>query len=165
MDNLPVPAEYGGAGFQDGNNAINQWIVDAISTNPNTGEPYAGQYWATYKAATMTDMKKAWQTKYGAAEPAEYMKNKGILLVSPNVSVTLPSDTSDISVIRNQSNDTVCDYSWNMIFAKDDAEFDSMWDEMTKQLDGFGFADLVKFDTDKHTIELNAKNAAAASVK
>jgi len=165
MDNLPVPAEWGGAGYQDGNNAINQWIVDAISMNPVTGERYNGNYWATYKAATMTDMKKAWQTKFGAEEPAEYMKNKGILLVSPNVSVTLPSDTSDISVIRNQSNDTVCDYSWRMIFAKDDAEFDSMWDEMSTLLDGFGFTDLVKFDTEKHTIELNAKNAAAAGAQ
>ena len=36
-----------------------------------------------------------------------------------------------------------------------------MWDEMTTTLDGFGFQDLVKFDIDKHTIELNAKKAVA----
>ena len=160
MDNLPVPEEWGGGGYQDGNNAINQWIVDAISTNPNTGEPYNSQYWSTYKAATMTQMKKEWQEKFGAAEPAEYMKKNDILLVSPNVSVSLPSDTNDIAVIRSQCGDTLCDYSWRMIFAKNQAEFDSLWDEMSKQMDGFGLQDVVKFDKDKFQIELDAKNAA-----
>ena len=49
MDNIPVPEEWGGAGYSDGNNAINQWLVSANSTNPLTGEPYAKQYWSTYK--------------------------------------------------------------------------------------------------------------------
>lgn len=160
MDNLPVPEEYGGAGYQDGNNAINQWIVDAISTNPNTGEPYSAQYWSTYKAATMTQMKEEWAAKFGAAEPVEYMKKNNVLLVSPNVSVTLPSDTPDISIIRSQCNETLCDYSWRMIFAKDDAEFDAMWSELSEQMDGFGFQDLLKFDIEKHQIELEAKNKA-----
>ena len=160
MDNLPVPEEYGGAGYSDGNNAINQWIVSSYSINPNTGETYASQYWSSYKEATMTQMKKDWAAKFGAAEPVDWMKANNKLVVSPNVSVSLPSDSADIAVIRNQCNSTLCDYSWNMIFAKDDAAFDAMWDEMTVQLDGFGYQDLVKFDTDKHTIELNAKKAA-----
>lgn len=160
MDNLPVPEEYGGAGYSDGFNAINQWMVDSTSTNPNTGEPYASQYWSTYKAATMTQMKKDWAAKFGAQEPVEYMKKNNVLLVSPNVSVTLPSDTNDISVIRNQCNETLCDASWQMIFAKSDAEFDKMWDDMCKTMDGFGFQDLYKFDTEKHQLEVDAKKAA-----
>ena len=161
MDNLPVPEEWGGAGYQDGNNAINQWIVGANSTNPLTNESYAVTYWSTYKEATMTDMKKAWQERFDAEEPVDYMKKNDLLVISPNVSVSLPTDTSDIGVIRNQCNETVCDYSWRMIYAKDDAEFDAMWDEMTAQLDGFGFQDLTKFDIEKHTIELEAKKAVA----
>ncbi|MDO4512688.1 MAG: sugar ABC transporter substrate-binding protein [Lachnospiraceae bacterium] len=161
MDNLPVPEEWGGAGYQDGNNAINQWIVGANSTNPLTNETYAVTYWSTYKEATMTDMKKAWQERFDAEEPVDYMKKNDLLVISPNVSVSLPTDTSDIGVIRNQCNETVCDYSWRMIYAKDDAEFDAMWDEMTAQLDGFGFQDLTKFDIEKHTIELEAKKAVA----
>lgn len=161
MDNLPVPEEWGGAGYNDGNNAINQWIVSANAINPLTNETYSTNYWSTYKEETMTDMKKEWAEKFGAAEPVEYMKKNNKLVISPNVSVSLPTDSADIAVVRNQCNETVCDYSWRMIYAADDAAFDSMWDEMTTTLDGFGFQDLVKFDTDKHTIELNAKKAAA----
>lgn len=163
MDNLPVPEEYGGGGYQDGNNAINQWIVDASSKNPITGEPYATQYWSTYKEATMNQMKKDWEAKFGAKEPAEWMQKNNKLIISPNVCVSLPGDTNDISVIRSQCNDTLNDYSWRMIFAKDDKEFDKMWDEMTTQMKGFGFDDLCKFDQEKHQIEVDAKIKAAGN--
>lgn len=165
MDNLPVPEEWGGGGYQDGNNAINQWIVDAISTNPATGESYASDYWKSYKESTMTQMKEEYKERFGEYEPVDYMKANDVLLVSPNVSVSLPSDTTDISVIRNQINEAVCDYSWRMIFAADDEEFDAMWDEMSEQLDGFGFQELVEFDTNKHQIEVDAKIAAKEAAK
>ena len=161
MDNLPVPEEWGGAGYNDGNNAINHWIVSANIVNPTTGETYSVNYWSTYKEETMTDMKKEWAEKFGAAEPVDYMKANNKLVISPNVSVSLPTDSADISVIRNQCNETVCDYSWRMIYASDDAAFDALWDEMSNCLDGFGFQDLVKFDKEKHQIELDAKNAVA----
>ncbi len=160
MDNLPVPEEYGGAGFNDGNNAINQWIVGSISTNPNTGEPYAKAYWASYKAETMGKTKQEWAAKFGAAEPVEWMKKNGKIVISPNVSVALPSDTPDIATARSQCNTEICDASWRMIYAKDDADFDAQWDQMTKNLDSFGFQDLYKFDVDKAQIEVDAKKAA-----
>lgn len=161
MDNLTVPDEFGGGGYSDGNNQINQWIVDATSINPKSGEPYSTQYWSSYKAATLTEMKKAWQTKFNAEEPVDYMKKNNVLLVSPSVSVSLASDTAEISVIRNQCNKTLCDASWQMIFAADDATFDKLWDEMTTTMNGLGFKDLYKFDCDKYQVEVNAKIEAA----
>ena len=162
MDNLNVPEEWGGGGYSDGNNAINQWIVNANSINPLTGASYVVTYWSSYKEETLTDMKREWRERFDAEEPADYMKKNNKLIISPNVSVSLPIDTADISVIRNQCNETICDYSWRMIYASDDANFDALWDEMSKTLDGYGFQDLVKFDTDKYQIELDAKNAVAA---
>lgn len=161
MDNLPTPAEWGGGGYKDGFNAFNQWIVASISTNPKTGEPYNSQYWSTYKEATMTQMKREWAEKFGASEPVDYMKKNNVLFVSPNVSITLPSDPSDISVIRNQCESILEDYTWRMIFAKDQKEFDAMWDEMSSQMDGLGFQQLVEYDKQKHQPELDAKKEAA----
>ena len=161
MDNLTVPDEWGGGGYSDGNNAINQWICDAMCTDPNTGEMYNNQYWSSYKEETMTEMKKDWQQHFDAEEPAQYMQKNNILAISPNVSVSLPVDSSDISVIRNQCSEALNDYSWRMIFAGSDEEFDSMWDEMTEQLNGLEMEKLVENDTEKYTIELKAKNEAA----
>lgn len=157
MDNLPVPAEFGGGGYSDGNNAINQWICKSECTNPLTGEIYAPQYWESYKIKNMTQMRKDWETKYDATDATNWMLKNNRLAVSPSVSVSLPSDSPDISVIRNSVNQAVCDASWRMIFAKDDAEFDKMWEAMTSEVKGFGFDDLYKFDTEKHQIEVDAK--------
>jgi multiple sugar transport system substrate-binding protein/putative aldouronate transport system substrate-binding protein len=161
MDNLPVPEEFGGGGYNDGNNAINQWIVDAISINPNTGEPYASTYWASYKAATQTEMKRQWTEKFGANEPAEWMKKNNKLLVSPNVSVSLPTDPNDIAVVRNSCEEILEEYSWKMIFCGSDEKFDDLWDEMVQKMDGNGFDQVVQFDREKWQIELDAKNAAS----
>ena len=160
MDNLPVPEEYGGAGYSDGNNAINQWIVSSISINPNTGESYGNTHWSSWKAATATKTKNEWAARFGVQEPVDWMKAHNALLVRPSVSVSLPTEDADITVIRNQVGQEVKDDSWKMIFASSEAEFDAMWDEMTTNLDSLGFQDLYKFDVDKYTIELQAMQAA-----
>ena len=160
MDNLPVPEEYGGAGYSDGNNAINQWIVSSISINPSSGESYGSTHWSSYKAATATKTKNEWAARFGAQEPVEWMKAHNALLVRPSVSVSLPTEDADITVIRNQVGQEVKDASWRMIFASSEAEFDSMWDEMVSNLNSLGFDQLYKFDVDKYTIELEAMQAA-----
>ena len=87
------------------------------------------------------------------------MKKNNTIVISPNVSVALPSDTNDIATARSQCNTEICDASWRMIYAKDDADFDAQWDEMTKKLDSFGFQDLYKFDCEKWQPQIDAKNA------
>ena len=160
MDNLPVPEEWGGGGYDDGFNDINQWIINAAAMNPDTGERYAYGYWDSYKEQMMTDMKREWQEMFDAEYAVDYMIKNNKLVVSPSVSVSLPGDTPDISIIRNQCSDLFSDYSWRMIFAADDEKFDQMWDDMTEHMNGFDFETLVEFDIAKYTIELDAKNAA-----
>ena len=149
--------------YNDGNNKINQWIVGAVSKNPNTGEGYAKGYWQTYKDATSGKTKQEWRARFNAEEPIDWMRKNGKLLISPNVSVSLPSDTADIDVKRNQCKVEIKDASWRMIFAADDATFDSMWDEMVKNLNAFGFEELYDFDVKRAKIEQEAKNAANAA--
>ena len=165
MDNLPVPEEYGGGGYQDGNNAINQWIGNALNTNPVTGEGYAQKHWSSYKAKNMTQMKKEWQETFNAEDDVDWMKKNGVLLASPNVSVALQTDTIDIGMIRVDVNKVLCEYTWKMIFAEDDETFEVLWDQMVKKMDGFGYKELYAFDCANYQVEVDAKIAAAAAVQ
>lgn len=160
MDNLPVPEEYGGAGYSDGNNQINQWMVAGISTNEKTGEGFTNSHWSSYKKATATKTKNEWSARFGADEPVNWMKNNNALLVRPNVSVSIPSYTVELDAVKNQVAQEVKNASWKMIFAKDDAEFDKLWDEMTAKVNSLGFEDLYKYDVERYTLELNAMKAA-----
>ena len=109
------------------------------------------------KEKNMTQMRKDWEAKYDATDATNWMFKNNKLVVSPSVSVSLPSDDPDISVTRNSVNRAVCDWSWKMIFAKSQAEFDKMWNDMTEEVKGFGFDALYKFDCAKHQLEVDAK--------
>ncbi len=163
MDNLPVPEEYGGGGYNDGNNAINQWIASSICVNPLTGERYAQKFWQSYKDMTMTDMKKEWQETFDAEDSVDYMKKNNQLLASPSVDFTPEPDTNDIASLRVDVNKQLCQFTWQLIFAEDDDEFEMLWDKMVEQMDGFGYKDLYAFDCANYQAEVDAKVAVAES--
>ncbi len=160
MENRPVPDEWGGGGFDDGNSKINQWPLHAVSINPNTGETYVYNYWASYLEANKTTMTKEWSEKYGKADQVEYLESTGQLKPVPNVNIILPSDTTDIALIRSQCATLICDTSWRMVFASSEDEFKSMWADMKTQLDGLDWAQLVEFDKAKYQKVVDARAAA-----
>ncbi len=161
MDNLPVPEEYGGGGYSDGNNAINQWIVSSICMNPTTGERYAQKYWQSYKDMTMTEMKKEWQEMFAAEDSVDWMKKNGKLLASPSVDFTPAADNNDFIALRSDVNKCLCEYTWNLIMTcNTDEEFEALWDEMIVQLDGFGYKELYAHDCEIWQPEVDAKKAA-----
>ncbi len=161
MDNLPVPEEYGGGGYSDGNNAINQWIVSSNCVNELTGERFAQKFWQSYKDMTMTDMKKEWQETFDAEDSVDYMKKNNQLLASPSVDFTAKEYTPDLEALRVDVNKQLCQYTWNLIFCETDDDFEAMWDEMIEQLNGFGYEDLYAFDCENYQVEVDAKIAAA----
>ena len=61
---------------------------------------------------------------------------------------------------RSQCKTIVCDTSWKAIFAADEAAFDVLWDDMVSQLEGFGWNDLVAFDTEKYQPIIDARKSA-----
>ena len=165
--NLEVPAEYGGGGYSDGNNAINQWIGASICVNPDNGERFPMKFWKSYKEwERENDKTKAeWQEKFGAENPVDYMLKNGMLTPSPSVGFAPPEDSLDIQSKREDVNKQLCTYTWKMIFAKDDAEFDALWDEMIEKMDGFGYKELYEYDCGVWQVEVDAKAAAAAAAK
>ena len=163
MDNLPVPEEFGGGGYQDGNNAINQWLCASICTNPATGETYDVKFWETYIEKNMTEMKREWMAHFDAENSVDWMKKNGKLLASPNVSVALAVDTNDITLIRNDINKVLCKYTWQMFAAETDEDFEALWDKMDKEMEGLDYNTLYEFDCAKWQVEVDAKVAAAAA--
>ena len=162
MDNLPVPEEYGGGGYDDGFNDINQWIVSSICINPLTGERYANKFWKSYKDQTMTEMKKEWSEMFDAADDVDWMKKNGKLFATPSVDFTPAKDELDIAALRADVNKCLCEYTWNLIMTcATDEEFEAMWDEMVTQLDGFGYKELYEYDCGMWQPEIDAKKAAA----
>ncbi|MDR1705781.1 MAG: sugar ABC transporter substrate-binding protein [Clostridiales bacterium] len=163
MDNSPVPEEFGGGLYADGMLTINQWMLSWIAINPNNGTTYDPRYWPTTIEKQKTTTTNEWAERYGAENPVAYLEQNGQLGVVPFVNVNLAPDTSDITVIRTSCKPIVCDASWQMIFASDQAEFDRIWSDMKEDLAGFGWDELVAFDMEKYQVLIDERANAMAS--
>lgn len=150
MDNSPVPEEFGGGLYADGVLQINQWMVAGVSTNPLTGHTFSSTYWPAEVEKAQTTTMNAWAGRFDAEDPVDYLEKNGMIGVVPYVNVNYDADSTDISLIRTSCGPIVCDASWKMIFAKDQAEFDALWEQMKTDIEGFGFDQLVEFDTAKY---------------
>lgn len=154
---IMIPEELGGGNWTDGNNQVNQWIVQSYDTNPVNGESYVPDLWASYLEKNNTKTNKEWKEMYGAENEVEYLQDKGMMSPVPYINISLAIDTTDIGLIRSQCKTIVCDASWKAIFAADEAAFDAIWDDMCAQLEGFGWNDLVAFDTEKYQPVIDAR--------
>lgn len=157
---LLVPEELGGGNWNDGNNQINQWIVGSVEIDPNTGEPYDTGSWSASIEKNNTKTTKEYNEFFGCEHEVDYVTKNGMCSPIPNINKVLEIDTTDIGLIRSQCKTIVCDSSWKAIFAKDEAEFNAIWDDMCTQLEGFGWNDLVEFDTAKYQVVIDARKEA-----
>lgn len=147
QNNTPVPAEYGGGGYQDGQSKINSMIISDFAIDPDTGEFYNQNYWSSTLEANKTVLTNEWIDKFQADNATDYyIKNKMIDIV-PNINTSFGVDSSDIKNKRSQTKDLVVNTSWQMVFAKNEAEFNQLWTKMKSDLVGLGWNDIFAADT------------------
>ena len=81
-----------------------------------------------------------------AETTVDYLENADQVIVAPGASYVAPEDSSEISTLRNQVKSTVVEYSWKMVFAKNEAEFNSLKKELQDTAKGLGYEDVLKVD-------------------
>lgn len=163
MDNSPVPEEFGGGLYADGMLQINQWMVAGMAFNPITNATYSYQLWPAEVEKAKTKTIREWSERFAAENPVDYLLKNSKMTVVPYVNVSLAQDTTDIALIRSNCGQLVKDASWKMVLAKDQAEFDSIWSKLKEDLEGFGWSDLVEFDTNKLQVLINERAKAVAA--
>lgn len=142
-----VPEEYGGGSYKDGGSALNVNTVLLVDENPNTKYPYNYNQWPTFIEETSNKLKEDWSKKMdGAVSTVEYLEKSEQIGVAPGASYVAPEDSSEIATLRNQVGSSIKEYSWKMIFAKDENEFNKLKEEMQKTAKGLGYDDVLKVD-------------------
>jgi len=149
QNNTPVPDEYGGGGYQDGQSKLNTMIMSDFVIDPDTKEFYNSNYWSSTIEANKTTLKTEWQKAFNATNATDYYLKNNMIDIVPNINTSLGSDSSDIKNKRSQISDYVKNTSWKMVFAKDQAEFDQLWTKLQKDVVGLGWNDVLAEDTAK----------------
>ncbi|KAF1290780.1 ABC transporter substrate-binding protein [Candidatus Enterococcus leclercqii] len=142
-----VPKEYGGGSYKDGVSALNVNTILGIDIDPETGYPYNYTLWETYQKENTNTLKEDWSKHMDGAETSvDYLEKNDQMIVAPGASYVAPEDSSEISTLRNQVKSTVVEYSWKMVFAKDEAEFNKLKKELQDTAKGLGYDDVLTVD-------------------
>lgn len=157
-----VPAEWGGGAYVDGVSTLNVSTVLPKDVNPETKFPYNYTFWPSYQEQVKNPLSEDWSARMGdATSTMEYLQAKDQLVVAPGSSYTAPADDSEIEAIRSQVKASIIEHSWKMVFAKSDAEFDSLLADMQKTVDGLGYAKVLEFDMGNAKAQNEARVAVA----
>lgn len=157
-EEVTLPAEYGSASgvWKDISSQLNFHSVASLDIDPNSGEAYNYNTWDSYLDDRTTALDKSWKTTMNAKSTLDYWQQHDEYVVAPGTTYVAPDPGTEITTERNQCQTIICQYSWRMMFAKDQAEFDSLLKEMQTTVKGLGYDDCIEFD------EKVAKETAAA---
>ncbi|MFC0672601.1 ABC transporter substrate-binding protein [Brachybacterium hainanense] len=146
-DGGTVPEDWGGGTYADGVSWLNVTTVLGNDVDPDTGAPYNYKMWETYQATAANPLTEDWAGRMGgAATTMDYLRSSDMLAVAPGASYVAPEDSSEISTIRNQVKAVIVEASWKMSFAKDQAEFDALLEDLRTTADGLGYQKVLEVD-------------------
>lgn len=158
-----VPEEWGGGDYADGVSALNMPVVLPVSVDPETQLPYSYTFWPSYQEATTNTLSEDWSSKMGdATTTMQYLEDNDALLVAPGASYTAPADSSEVETLRNQVKAVIIQYSWQMVFAENEAQFDSLLKDLQDTAAGLGYDKVLENDMANAKSQNDARVAIAA---
>lgn len=148
-----MPEEWGGKTFNDGSFQPNQITWAAGDTNPESGEPYNREYWASFQVAEgRCDAERDWRDYTGCIASTEYLEQEDYVVDV----VTTYSATEQDAVLEskwNQVKTCITDYSWRAIYASSDEEFNQIVSEMYGKAMSYGYRDCVEYSKNEAAIK------------
>lgn len=153
-----VPEEWGGGLWEDGISALNFKTVVQSDLDPN-GYPYAYSLWESVAQMETTSLDQAWREYMGADSTMEYLAENDMMVIAPGCDYAKPTESLEVSTMRNQCRSIIVEYSWKMIFAENEEEFNSLLTTMQTKVKSLGYDEVYAIDL------INAHNQNAAREK
>lgn len=145
-ETVNVPEEWGGGSWKDGVSALNFKAVNQLDVNPESGFCYDHTTWPSVLENQSNALQDDWNEKTGASTTMEYLNRENQILVAPGSGYAVPEEDSQITTLRGQCKASIVEYSWKMIFAADEGEFDSLLAEMQETLEGLDYQSVLDYD-------------------
>ena len=137
MGNNHIPFENGGL-ISEGLNLMNFFGMPWHVTHPRFNARMDELDWpATEHTPPDFAVFESWREINNAFDSMEYARNHGIYVVSPFIP-PLPPMPDDLARILDQVSAENYSFTYRMILAANDAEFDALWDELVSRAYGMG---------------------------
>jgi putative aldouronate transport system substrate-binding protein len=147
----PIPEQFGGGNFKDGRNQLLN-SFKFTSVNPDNGEPYNYELWSSELAKPTNKVDESWNKAMNATSPRDYLEKNNMLAVQkPIFTGTAPEVIpEDLEQKRGQIAPVIKEYSWKLIFAKNQADFDKLKKEMIDKAKGLGYDEVLAFHIEQN---------------
>lgn len=128
-----MPDEWGGGTFKDGCGYLaisnSTWSIDA--TNPETnGETYNPDKWVSRQKEASCDTEQAWRDFTGCVSVDQYLDGRSYKTAIGGASYSAGTRSDELEIIWEQVKNCIVTYTWQALYAKDDAEYDRLVSEM-----------------------------------
>ncbi len=148
-----MPEEWGGATFNEGAFQINNTTWTAADVNPESGERYDQQYWASTQVPDgRCDAERDWREVTGCMTVQEYMDTCNYSIDQPTPFVMETLDPQMQSV-WDQVALCLVDYSWRAIYAETEEDFNAIVNEMRGKAKSYGYDTCIKFCQEQAAIK------------
>lgn len=147
---VEVPAEFGGGTYQDGQNQMNFEFVHRNAINPETNEPYDFRLWTSYLEENTNPLIEKWRKAMGALTVKDYLMDNNMISVKKPVFMGRAPEIMPDELMQKQGQvaTVIKQYSWRMMYAKDETEFNQLLSEMTTKAKGLGYDEVLKWNID-----------------
>ncbi|MCI9142677.1 MAG: hypothetical protein HFH87_08655 [Lachnospiraceae bacterium] len=153
---LLVPEDMGGGAFRDGVYSFNTLGPQAATIMDN-GYTMSYRYWPSWLRRNPSLMKQEVNEMLGGVNVlSEYLAPRDMIADSTQAVNMITPAGDDLEIVITQIGEIVKKYSWQMVYAKDEAEFESLWSTMTEQAKQLGLDDVTNYYTQewKNALEI-----------
>lgn len=157
-----VPTEWGGGKVGDTfKYMFNGAAQDENTINSIIHAPMNKTTWKSYLEDNAELLDQNWTKHYdGALSAKEYLVKHNMLASYSIVNVPNFKYDDQLAVKRDQVGEIIKELSWKMIYAKNDAEFDSLKAEMIQKAKSLGYDECVAFEEQAANVWFEARKAA-----
>lgn len=157
-----LTGDYSGS-FVDGEPKMNNttWAIDSINPEGN-GESFNYVFWKNTLTKPVSVAKKAWQDYTGFLDEDDYLNN-GHYSIAIGTNYSTGTKDEELTTTWNQVKECIRTYSWNAIYAKDDAEFDSIVAEFKEKAKEYGYDECIEWCMNEAKLRKAAEDQAKAA--
>ncbi|MDD3338676.1 MAG: extracellular solute-binding protein [Lachnospiraceae bacterium] len=138
-----MPGEQAGS-FLDGTYAFNAIGMQA-STIMEDGYPISYRYWPSTLSNDKTLMEKEVLGRMESETLAEYLYEKNMIAKSTIAVNMIPALTNDMESQISRIGEVVRNYSWKMVYAADEEEFESLWASLVQETSELGMGQVEQY--------------------
>lgn len=146
--------------FEDGNFKMNNttWGIDAENLDSN-GDTFNYRNWECNAAEASSEIEADWREHNGTTTFDSLFENWNYRL-APGTMYSATPRSEELDLIWQQVATCIKNGSWEAIYAKDDATFDSVVANMISQANEYGYDQCVEFQENEAKLRGAAEDAA-----